>query len=241
MRDLTLKGMEETTRYLFNRYVEPLAETMMTGEVPSVAINIVPHGTVYTDWLAKVKFRNSTAVSIFHCTIYLDDVMRLCRNCKMYLVTRDVFNVSVLYYMIHPLYQTDWVTDRNIGDYESMMLASNICACRYIREYYPLTPEEDMILAILDSWMMVFTNRTYGKVKNQKEAYDNALDRYVKWMMKTRKDQYITSRRFKAQTALLDCDGFILLEHRITGGDCNEGRKEPAGNPSDEEGEATGE
>lgn len=212
MRDITLEEMSGITNQIFIRYVEPLAETMMTGEVPSVALNIHLTGTQDSDWLAKIKFRNSAAVSVFHCDVYLEDLMRLCRKCKIYLITLEVFSIAVLYYMIHPLYQIEWINGKDLGDYESMMLAASKNTCRYIKEYYPIQNLEEDVLDVLKYWMMVFTNRHYGRTADQKEAFDQAVKKYTDRMMDTRRSQFVTARRHKAQTYLVDRDGFIALE-----------------------------
>lgn len=228
MRDITLEEMGDIVKQLFARYVEPLAETIMTGEIPSVALNVYPGGTSDSDWLAKVKFRNSAAVSIFHCNVYLEDIMRLCRKCKMYLVTKDVFNISALYYMIHPVFQIDWNDGRDIGDYESMMYSAGRSTCSYISKYYPLQGDEINVLNILKYWMMVYTNQICGKVENARKHFDSAVKTYTKQMLTTRREQFITARRFKAQITSVDKDGFIILEWNVRRSN-NARREESAG------------
>lgn len=240
MRDITLEEMGDIVKRLFARYVEPLAETIMTGEIPSVALNVYTGGTSDSDWLAKVKFRNSTAVSIFHCNVYLEDIMRLCRKCKMYLVTKDVFNVSALYYMIHPVFQIDWVEGKDIGDYESMMSSAGRSTCLYIRKYYPLREDEINILNILKYWMMVYTNRVYGKAENVKKHFDNAVKIYTKQMLATKHEQFVTARRFKAQITSVDDDGFIVLEWNVRR-NINARREESARGTGIKAGKETGE
>lgn len=215
MRDVALEEMVEITTRLFAKYVEPLAETMMTGEVPTTRFKVNECGTKDSDWLAKSRLRNSIAVSVYHCDVYLEDVMRLCRNCKMYLITSDVFRIAVLYYMVHPLYQHEWIAGRDVGDYESMMLAAGKKTCRYIRGYYPLNSEETLTLNILKYYMMVFTNRSYGEVDDPKARFDKYVQAYTNEMLSTRKKQFITARKYKAQSHLVNRDGFIVLERTI--------------------------
>ena len=123
MRLITLDEAVQITSTIFNDYVEPLAVSMMSGEVPSILLGIHRYGTKESDWLAHTSFKNSASISVFKCDIYLEDIFRLCRRCKLWLVTEDVFRVVTLYYVLHPLYQTQYINfDIDVNaDYESII------------------------------------------------------------------------------------------------------------------------
>ena len=212
MRDMSLDDMELITRQLYTTFVEPLAEVYMTGEVPSFTFNVYRKGTRDNDWLAKIKLRNSVTVSIFHCDVYLEDIMRFCRNCKIYLITPEIFTVVALYYMIHPIFQYEWIHSKAVGEYESMMLAAGKRTRAYIKKYYKMSVEEKIVLDILKFKMMLITNLFYGGETNPKKRYDGLIEQYNSFMMRTRKEMFLTARRFKAQTNRVDENGFVILE-----------------------------
>ena len=104
MRTITIKQMVSITTELFKKYIEPTAISMMSGEVPNSTFVIHRDGSTDSEWLAQVRFKNTLTISMFHCDVYLEDVMRFCRWCKLYLITEEVFRVAVLYTILHPLY-----------------------------------------------------------------------------------------------------------------------------------------
>ena len=65
---------------VFDNYVEPVAKSFMSGELPSVMLTIHRRGTREKDWLAHVRFKDSLTVSLFKCDVYIDDIYRLCRT-----------------------------------------------------------------------------------------------------------------------------------------------------------------
>lgn len=216
---------------MFDNYVEPLGMSMMSGEVPQVMFLIHQRDSKDQDWLAQVRFKNTTAISVFKCELYLEDVFRLCRRCKLWLITEDIFRIVVLYAMIHPLFQSqylDFTKDIN-ADYDSMMAGAGKDTYRFIRDFYlgrvKYDPVEKITLDILKYHMMVYTNKTEPGLG---DALEDALFKYRQIMMTKYKGAYEAARFRKAQMYLIDKDGFIQLEKRV-GGSTNyilDGQKE---------------
>ena len=221
MRLITLDEAVQITSTIFNDYVEPLAVSMMSGEVPSILLGIHRYGTKESDWLAHTSFKNSASISVFKCDIYLEDIFRLCRRCKLWLVTEDVFRVVALYYVLHPLYQTQYINfDIDVNaDYESMMAGAGKEADHFIRKFCSLrTTTEQTVLDILKNHMMIFTNHYHGRDTNVGRAYTDAVESYAYTMLVNYRGAYEVARYRKAQTCLIDRDGFIIMEKRTDGG-----------------------
>lgn len=203
---------------LFDKYVEPLSETFMTGEVPTVTFLLFRSGTKESNWLSYTRFKNSGSVSIYRCEVYMDDVMLLCRRCKIYLITKPIFTIMVLYSVLHPLYQTqytDWKHEDD--DYDSMMSAAGKQTYRFIKDNFKFNdPQEELVLEILKYNMMLFTNKFYGLKENEnpKKIYENLLNEYKTIMLDKYHNSYVLARYFKAQTYLINTDGFIVLEKK---------------------------
>lgn len=211
MRLITLDEAVQITSTIFNDYVEPLAVSMMSGEVPSILLGIHRYGTKESDWLAHTSFKNSASISVFKCDIYLEDIFRLCRRCKLWLVTEDVFRVVALYYVLHPLYQTQYINfDIDVNaDYESMMAGAGKEADHFIRKFCSLrTTTEQTVLDILKYHMMIFTNHYHGRDTNVGRAYTDAIESYAYIMLVNYRGAYEVARYRKAQTCLIDRDGY---------------------------------
>ncbi|MCM1531873.1 MAG: hypothetical protein NC114_06335 [Ruminococcus flavefaciens] len=211
-----MNQLAEITTELFNEYVAPVAKSMMTGEVPSAMLTIHRLGTKDKDWLAQVQFKDGMPVSTFRCTVYLDDIFRLCRKCYLYLITEEIYRVVALYAMLHPLYQSQYndFTKDLLLDYESMMAGAGSETYHFIKDYYPFADESDrIVLELLRYHMAIFTNHTKGEILNRKIKKRRA--QYETYMLQNYADAYRTARFRKAQTCQVDQDGFIRLERLI--------------------------
>lgn len=222
MRLITLDEAVQIVSQVFDEYVEPLAVSMMSGEVPSITFAIHRYGTKESDWLAHVSFKNSSSISTFKCDVYLEDIFRFCRHCRLWLITDGVFQVVALYYMLHPLYQSQYINfDIDVNaDYESMMSGAGKETYNFIQQYCRVvSPVQQTVLDILKYHMMIFTNHYYGTQKHKAgRAYLNAVQQYAYYMHEEAKGAYDVARYRKAQTCLVDKDGFMIMERRTTGG-----------------------
>ena len=218
MRLITLDEAVQISSEMFDRYVEHVGISLMSGEVPSVMFSIHRRGTKDKDWLAQVRFKNTLAISIFRCEVYLEDVFRLCRQCKLYLVTREVFRVAVLYAMLHPLYQSQFIYFKiDIdADYESMMASAGVKAYGFMRDHFTFECDlEREALEIIEQYVRVYTNRA---VSADYKRYECAYRVYVDSMLENYQGAYQMARFRKAQTMLIDEEGFMLLETKTEGG-----------------------
>lgn len=221
VRLFTTDQAVEIVTEMFNEYVEPLAVSMMSGEVPSMVLTIHRYDTKESDWLAHATFKNTVTLSTFKCDVYLDDIYRLCRRCKLWLLTDEIFRVAALYYMLHPLYQTQYINfeiDIN-ADYESMMAGSGKETYHFMKRFCALTTTlEQTVLDILEYRMMIFTNHYHGNETDVGHAYTDAIHQYAEIMKARYKGAYEVARYRKAQTYLVDADGFMILEPKTKGG-----------------------
>ena len=232
MRLLTLDECADITTKLFDRFVCPLAVSQMTGEIPSIHFGIHRHGSKEQDWLAHVRYKHTMSISVFQCDIWLEDVFRLCRRCRIWLITREVFQIVCLYAMLHPIYQSecmDFHTDVD-SDYESMMIGAGKLTHQFIRNYYPVTDDvQPIILEILKYHMMEFSNHWYGLSDGSyRETYRDWQRKYELEMLAVYEGPYKVARSRKANTTLLDYEGFLKLE-RLTEGSVvyeDQGRKD---------------
>lgn len=220
MRLMTLDRAAEITAEMFDQYVEPLGMSFMSGEVPSVMFTIHRRGSREQDWLAQVRFKNTLTISVFKCEVYLDDVFSLCRRCRLWLITEDVYRIAVLYAMLHPLYQSQYIDFKQDvkADYDSMMAGAGKEVYSFIKGYGIIdNPIEDTVLEILRYHMMEFTNRYYGG-GDYREVYSGHIKEYEDQMQNLYPEAYRMARYRKAQTYLIDVDGFIIMEPRTRGG-----------------------
>ena len=224
MRTITIKQMISITTELFKKYIEPTAISMMSGEVPNSTFVIHRDGSTDSEWLAQVRFKNTLTISMFHCDVYLEDVMRFCRWCKLYLITEEVFRVAVLYTILHPLYQNQYMNfevDANT-DYDSMMAGAGEATYMFI-EHHAISRSDILMQTILDIIninSMILSNTYKYAPKNISIAsyLDELLEDYAECMAKYRKEAFRSAKYLKAQTHLVDEEGFILLEPRTNGG-----------------------
>lgn len=221
MRLFTLDEAVQITTELFDQYVIPVGKSFMTGEIPSVMLTIQRIGSKEDDWLAQVRFKDTAQVSVLRCHVCLDDVFRLCRNGKIYLLTKEIFQVAALYAMLHPLYQTQYkdFTKNLVLDYESMMAGAGEETYKFLSRYYPFSEDhiERTVLDIFRYQMMIFTNHPKGERIQFKCKH--AQSDYEGYMLKHYELPYRTARYRKACTDMVDQDGYIVLERLTEGGD----------------------
>lgn len=219
---ISLDEMVEITSEMFDTYVEPVALSLMCGEVPSTTFVIHRTGTKENDWLAHIRFKNTLTISVFRCDVYLDDIMTLCRRCKMYLVTKEVFRVAVTFAMLHPLYQTQYMnftTDVNT-DYESMMSGAGKASYQFMKKHFEFhDPFERTVLETLRYHSMIFINNFSHAPKNVRigDIIEELNYEYSYQMNAYYPLAYKTAKYSKAQTNLVDLDGFIKLEPKSKG------------------------
>jgi len=216
---ITLDEAVAITDDMFTNYVEPVGLSLMSGEVPQIMFSINRRGTKEKDWLAQVRFKNTLAISVFRCDVYLEDVFRLCRDCRLWLITREVFQVAVLYAMLHPLYQSQYVDfgfDVNI-DYESMMASAGRQAYAFMSKHVPIVDlVQPIVLEIFRYHMMIFTNHHEGELHSTRTLRD-LQKQYEQIMLEKYRGAYCMARYRKAWTSLVDADGFIVLEKKTAG------------------------
>ena len=216
MKMLTTQKQIEIIRDVFDRFVEPVASSFMSGEVPSTMFTIHRKGSREKDWLASVRFRNTLTISVFKCEVFMEDIVNLCRRCKIYLVTDTIYEVVALYFMLHPLYQSQFMIFEHdtIQDYESMMRNAGRSTYRFIKRQFQFEdPVQKTVLEILNCYNLLFTN-TVILGRNIREQLENYQSTYVGFMMNRHPGAYKTAIHFKAQNYVVDRDGFIILEPR---------------------------
>lgn len=216
---MSVKEEIDIIRRMFDDYVEPVASSFMYGEVPSTVFVIHRQGTKERDWLASVRFKNTTTISMFRCEVWLEDINRLCRRCKIWLQSEDVMEIVALYFMLHPLYQTqhmDFHTNAE-SDYDSMLYGAGMSTYQFIREHYPIkTKAQEAVLDLLNYHNMVFCNHFGGRQKKTIERYFVvARERYENEMLRNHYMAYKTSIHYKASMSQVDEDGFIRLSPHI--------------------------
>lgn len=215
---LTIDEMCNITQRMFNQYVEPVSLSLMSGEVPNTTFMIYRNRDSQ-DWLAEVKFKNTLTISVFKCNVYLKSILNFCRKCKMYLVNREVFRMTVTFAMLHPLFQTQYMDFKHDvdTDYDSMMDGATNATYRFIRNHLEFdTAFEETVLEILRFNTMVFTNSFKYAPKDIHigNHISDLIGDYNFHMNSAYPYAFQTAKRFKAGIDLVDCDGFILLERK---------------------------
>lgn len=215
MKTITTTRQVEIIIEMFDRYVEHVASSFMCGEVPSTVFAVHRRGTKERDWLAMIRFKNTLTISIFRCEVWLEDIVRLCRRCKIWLLTDEIYKIISLYFMLHPLYQTQYIdfSHEIDSDYESMMAGAGKATYKFILRHFNFEDRiQKVVLEILNYHNMMFTNHFYGPNKdNVGEAYEIERKKYVELMMARQPLAYKTAIHYKASTSLVDQDGFIHL------------------------------
>lgn len=222
MKLFTLDTAVEICTTLFDDYVEPYAYAVMSGELPAITYMIYRTGSKDKDWTASIRLKNTLTISVFRCEVYVDDILRFCRYCKLYLVTESVFRPAALFYMLHGLLQTqhmDFHSNVNL-DYESMMSGAGFAAYQFMKEHYKFTDVlEHITLNSVWYHSMILTNNYRYAPKDQRvgDLIAEITDEYDDYMRVHHYEAYRTAKRNKAQMNLVDSDGFIRLEPATTG------------------------
>ena len=220
MRLISMKQIVDISVNLFNEYVEPVALSIMSGEVPSITFNIHTRGTKEKDWLAYTRFKNTSALSSYRCELYIDDIFRLSHMVKLHLVTEEVYSITCLWFILHPLYQSHYIYfKRTVGDnFESMMAGAGNEAYNFISKFYKFRNEiERVVLDILNYHMMIFTNHRYGDI-NPKALYEQKQKEYYDIMMKQHPIAYRAAKARPSHNDMIDENGYIHLSPRYRGG-----------------------
>lgn len=222
MKMFSLDQAADMCTELFEEYVEPYAYALMCGELPAISYIVHRTGSKDGDWTANIHLKNTLTISVFNCNIYIDDIFALCRRCKMWLVTEEVFKPTTLFYMLHGLLQTQHMdfTHDSEKDYESMMVGAGYSAYKFIKNHYEFTSDfERTVFDIIWYHSMILTNNykhapQYIRVGDR---IDQLQSDYVAHMNLYHPKAYRTAKKYKASTNQVDEDGFIVLE-RITRG-----------------------
>ena len=216
MKMMTTPRQVEIICEMFDSYVEPVASSFMCGEVPSTVFKVHQHGTREGDWLAFVRFRNTLTISVFKCEVYLDDVVSLCRRCKIWLLTEPIYKLIVTYYMLNPLYQCQCIdfTHDNLLDYESMLVNAEKLTYKFIKKHFAFEANiQKTVLEMLHTHMLLFTNRS--TTRNLNRVMEEYREKYVSYMMRHHPMAYKTAIHFKASKSIVTQEGFIHLERVV--------------------------
>ena len=188
----------------------------MVGEVRSASVNIYTHGTFDKEEYAHTKLKNREVISVYRVDIWLDDIMRLCRNNKLYLITKEIFDIASVFYMLHPLFCAKFLENPSPKDnYDSIYCAAADLSCQYIdRRMIHLTKEQRLALNVFKYNIMVLTNHSFDLPPNDSplEYKLKSIQEYKRYMLHYHKEAYRESVRFKAYTCEVTEEGFILLE-----------------------------
>lgn len=214
---MTIERQIEIIRNMFDQYVEFVAGSFMYGQVPSTVFMIHRTGSKEKDWLASVRFRNTITISVFRCEVWMEDIDRLCRKCKIYLLTEPIYEVISLYFMLHPLYQTQYVDFSHndvVLDYDSMIAGAGKATYKFIKKHFPFhDPVQKTVLEMLNYYNMMITNQPYqSSTETLSEAMESVREIYVGYMMNRHYYCYKHAIHYKASNALLDADGFMIME-----------------------------
>lgn len=205
--------MKTITDRAFKEYAEPLINSIMVGDVQSLRYEVIDDMSQDRDWVAKTRFKNNPNVSVYNGTAYILDILHLCRLCNACLVTEDIFEVCSTYYWINPIFRSQFLgVSGTDADYDSMLYTADKQTQQFIRDKMPKLNELQLIvLELIRYYTMKLTNHTPRGI-NPYDEFDKTLSDYKLYMQKYYKEAYKTARRFKAQTYLVDKDGFIILE-----------------------------
>lgn len=224
MRLIKVDEMVRISLDLFTKYIEPLACSFMYGEVPTSAIMIHRTGHYDNGWFTKVHFKNTISISVFRCEIYLHDIMTMCRDCNIWLIDKSVFSIAVLFSMMYPLYQTQYMDFSNEGvmqGYDTMINEAAKETYDFIKAHYDFKNELEEIILDTIYYHNMRVNQLWKYFPKNEEPYivfNNLFDRYKHYMVDHYFEAYKTAIKHKAQDYLVDENGFILLE-KLTAGE----------------------
>ena len=213
----TEKEIEIITR-VFNQYVEYIASSFMCGEIPSSVFAIHTTGTKEKDWLAYVKFKNTIAISVFRCEVWLEDLHRLCKNCKLYLITEPVLEIAALYFMLHPLLQTqnvDFIGNSHDG-YEMMLYRAGEMTYQFITDCFQFTHSvQKTVLSIVYHYSQLKVNTPYVNIPTFSEVLKYEQSQYNITMKTLHPHAYRIASKYKSYHSVIDECGLIHLEKKI--------------------------
>jgi len=215
MKMITTDRCAEICVRLANEYLMPVALSTMDGQVPSMTLKVY-RSEERDDWTATVRLKNSLTISTFNCEIYVQEILQLCRACKLWLVTEEVFTVVAAFYELHGIFQQVHMnfTDNVERDYDSMMAGAGHSTYEFIRSQRNLDTLESCVLDLVFYQSMIFTNNYKYAPKNAMvgDLIVDVQTRYRDIMLEQHPEAYRSARRQKAQNYLVDEEGFILLE-----------------------------
>lgn len=219
MKTFTLDRAAEIVVELFNKYIEPYAFGIMSGELPAISLKVYRTTTKDGDWSATVRLKNTLTISVFRCEVYIPDILTLCRTTKMYLQTEEVFRIVSLFYMLHGLCQQEHMhfntdTDR---DYESMMVGAGYSAYKFIKQFYEFSNDSERVaLDLVYYQTMIFTNNYKHAPRNIRvgDLMEDLQIQYRAYMTMYHRESYRSSIRLKAWINQVDEDGFLVLEKK---------------------------
>lgn len=218
MKTMSMERQIELIRKVFYQYVEIIAASYMSGEIPSSYFAIHTRGTKDNDWLAYVRFKNMPTISVFRCEVWMEDIVRLCNRCRIYLITEPIYELVSFYFMLHPFLQIQSIqnafTSTSSSGYESMLVEAGAMTYQYIKRCYafPARDEQEPVLELLNYHNMIFTNIPHGPDKNRvREAMLQEWEWYQSVMRRKYSIQYRMAKKFRSSVSRVDSDGFIHL------------------------------
>lgn len=213
MRTFTTEYMVNETIELIAQYVYKMVEKIMIGEVRSTSVNIFTYGSRENDVFARTKLKNQEVISLYRVDIWLEDIMRLCRKNKIFLVTKEIFPIVVLYYIIHPLFTTKFMECPGPGEiYSSIYVAATERARRVIEHHtFKLNYIQNVVLRLLTSNDYVLANyNPDGELSMEEKLRTRNI--YRDYMLKHHRQAYLSAVKFKANYFQVDENGFMRLE-----------------------------
>lgn len=213
MRTFTVEWMVEELVELFAKYVYPVVDKIMIGEVRSVSVNIFTKGSREKDIYARTKLRNQEVISLYRVDIWLEDIMRLCRNAKMYLVTEEIFQIVSLYYILQPLYVAKFMESPSKGEiFDSIYVgASRYATSDILNSHLKFSRIQKVALTNLYYSSLLYCNYNPPN-KSSLERQLKSIKRYKKYMLGNMRSQYITAVTYRANYYQVSPKGFIVLE-----------------------------
>ena len=216
MRMFDIEWMVNEVVDTFVEHVYPIVDKIMIGEVRSVTANIFTRGSRDKDIFARTKLRNKEVISAYRIDIWTEDLMRLCRKHKMFLVTPDIFKIVTLFYMFHPLFTAKLMESPSPGEiYDSIYSGATDKTCQMItRHFQHPSYIQHVALDLLKYTAMVDCNHSFDLLPNESpvEYQLKNIRYYREYMLDHYRQAYYTAVKFKANYYEVDHDGFMVLE-----------------------------
>lgn len=196
---------------MFDKYIEPVVRDYLNGEMPQIMISIHRQGTKEKDYLAQVRFKETSTVSLFRCDIYMEDVDRLCRDSRIYLQTEDIYPVIILWFVLHPLFQSQYnnFTSDLIKDYDAMIHGATDQTYNYIMDHYPMRSLFRRVVLDVLQYYTLNQNMPDPVLANK---LSRAQKQYRTYCRERHKCAYSVSSLRRGHNCMVDSDGMILLE-----------------------------